>query len=65
MSQHEFERKASREEAEEAVRTLLRWVGEDPQREGLLDTPGRVVRAYEDWYSGYEEDPADYLRRTF
>ncbi|MGA7297009.1 MAG: GTP cyclohydrolase I FolE [Rhodanobacteraceae bacterium] len=65
MSQHEFERKASREEAEEAVRTLLRWVGEDPQREGLLDTPARVVRAYEDWYSGYEEDPADYLRRTF
>ncbi len=65
MSQHEFERSASREEAEEAVRTLLRWVGEDPKREGLLDTPARVVRAYEDWCSGYQEDPADYLRRTF
>lgn len=65
MSQPEFERKATREEAEEAVRTLLRWVGEDTEREGLVDTPARVVRAYEDWYSGYEEDPADYLRRTF
>lgn len=53
------------EEAEQAVRTLLRWSGDDPQREGLLDTPGRVVRAYRDWFSGYLIDPADYLRRTF
>lgn len=54
-----------REQAEDAVRTLLRWSGEDPQREGLLDTPGRVVRAYEDWFSGYALDPDDYLARTF
>jgi GTP cyclohydrolase IA len=55
----------SREEAEEAVRTLLRWVGENPEREGLLSTPGRVVRAYEDWCSGYRDDPMEFLRRTF
>jgi GTP cyclohydrolase I len=55
----------SREAAEEAVRTLLRWAGEDPKREGLLETPQRVVNAYRDWFSGYEIDPADYLRRTF
>ena len=55
----------SREAAEEAVRTLLRWAGEDPEREGLLETPQRVVNAYRDWFSGYEIDPADYLRRTF
>ena len=52
-------------DAEAAVRTLLRWAGEDPAREGLLDTPGRVARAYRDWFSGYALDPADYLRRTF
>ncbi|MFA5683938.1 MAG: GTP cyclohydrolase I FolE [Lysobacteraceae bacterium] len=55
----------SREQAEEAVRTLLRWAGEDVGREGLLDTPRRVVDAYGDWFSGYAEDPAEYLRRTF
>jgi len=55
----------SREQAEEAVRILLRWSGEDPQREGLLDTPRRVVKAYRDWFSGYGEDPHDYLSRTF
>ena len=55
----------TREQAEEAVRTLLRWAGEDPAREGLLDTPKRVVKAYRDWFSGYESDPGDYLRRTF
>src|SRR3569833_1182578 len=55
----------SREDAEEAVRTLLRWAGDDPQREGLLETPKRVVNAYKDWFSGYENDPAEYLRRTF
>jgi GTP cyclohydrolase I len=54
-----------RDTAEEAVRTLLRWAGEDPQREGLLDTPQRVVDAYTDWFSGYAIDPRDYLRRTF
>jgi len=57
--------KVSREQAEEAVRTLLQWAGDDPTREGLLDTPKRVVNAYRDWFSGYEIDPADYLRRTF
>lgn len=55
----------SREEAEDAIRTLLRWAGDDPSREGLLDTPMRVVKAYEDWFSGYREDPEDYLKRTF
>jgi GTP cyclohydrolase I len=55
----------SRAMAEEAVRTLLRWAGDDPTREGLLDTPKRVVNAYRDWFSGYEIDPAEYLRRTF
>ena len=52
-------------QAEEAVRTLLRWAGEDPDREGLLDTPKRVAKAYGDWYSGYRIDPDDYLTRTF
>ena len=55
----------SRDTAEEAVRTLLRWAGEDPQREGLIDTPQRVVDAYTDWFSGYTVEPRDYLRRTF
>src|SRR6186713_2920578 len=55
----------SHAEAEDAVRTLLRWAGEDPAREGLLETPKRVVRAYRDWFSGYEQDPRDYLARTF
>ena len=58
-------RKPSREQAEEAVRTLLRWSGDDPAREGLLDTPRRVVDAYGDWFSGYAEDPRAYLERTF
>ena len=55
----------TREQAEEAVRTLLRWAGDDPAREGLLDTPKRVVKAYRDWFSGYESDPGEFLRRTF
>lgn len=55
----------SQAQAEDAVRTLLRWAGDDPTREGLLDTPARVVRAYQDWFSGYLSDPSDYLRRTF
>ena len=57
--------KPTREQAEAAVRTLLRWAGDDPSREGLLDTPKRVAKAYRDWFSGYGEDPADYLKRTF
>jgi GTP cyclohydrolase I len=52
-------------EAEEAVRTLLRWAGDDPDREGLLDTPARVTRAYRQWFRGYEEDPVAMLQRTF
>jgi len=55
----------SRVQAEEAVRTLLLWAGEDPAREGLADTPERVARAYEDWFGGYKVDPVRYLKRTF
>lgn len=55
----------SRSEAEAAVRTLIEWAGDDPDREGLLDTPGRVVRAYEELFSGYGSDPREYLERTF
>jgi GTP cyclohydrolase IA len=55
----------TRDEAEEAVRTLLRWACDDPEREGLLDTPGRVVRAYEEWFEGYHADPVQLLERTF
>ena len=55
----------SRRAAESAVRTLLRWAGENPAREGLRDTPKRVVDAYQDWFSGYSIDPGEYLRRTF
>jgi GTP cyclohydrolase IA len=57
--------KPTREEAEKAIRTMLLWAGDDPTREGLLDTPARVVRAFEDWFSGYNEDPEEYMRRTF
>jgi GTP cyclohydrolase IA len=55
----------SRAEAEAAVRTLIRWTGDDPDREGLRATPSRVVRAYEEWFSGYKDEPRDYLKRTF
>jgi GTP cyclohydrolase IA len=55
----------SRAEAEDAVRTLIRWAGDEPAREGLRATPGRVVRAYEEWFSGYNDDPREYLKRTF
>lgn len=57
--------KPSQHEAEEAVRTLLRWIGDDPEREGLLDTPKRVVKAYGELFAGYEEDAEDHLGRTF
>ena len=66
VSQHDDTRNGvPRAQAEDAVRTLLRWAGEDPSREGLLDTPKRVVNAYTEWYSGYELDPDEYLERTF
>ncbi len=55
----------SRKEAEEAVRTLIAWAGDDPQREGLADTPSRVVEAYEEFFAGYDADPFDVLSRTF
>ncbi len=55
----------TRDQAQEAVRTLLRWAGDDPEREGLLGTPDRVVRAYEEWFAGYFEDPVEILKRTF
>ena len=55
----------TREEAEQAVRVLLRWAGDDPEREGLLDTPKRVARAYEEYFVGYGQDPYAILRRTF
>jgi len=57
--------KPSRAEAEEAVRTLIAWAGDDPTREGLIDTPNRVVRAYEEFFAGYTEDPEEVLSRTF
>jgi GTP cyclohydrolase I len=59
------EPRPSREEAERAIRTLLLWAGDDPAREGLRDTPARVARAYEDWFSGYNVDPEEFLLRTF
>lgn len=58
-------KRPSREEAEAAVRTLLAWTGDDPDREGLLDTPRRVVEAYEDYFAGYAQDPIKILGRTF
>ena len=58
-------RKPSRKKTEEAIHTLLLWAGEDPRREGLIDTPKRVARAYEDWFSGYKDYPVNFLERTF
>ncbi|MBY0423851.1 MAG: GTP cyclohydrolase I FolE [Parvularculaceae bacterium] len=55
----------TRAEAEAAVRTLIRWAGDDPTREGLLDTPKRVAKAYEEWFAGYDLDPESVLARTF
>ena len=55
----------SRAEAEAAVRTLIRWAGDDPTREGLIDTPRRVAKAYREWFGGYDEDPEAILARTF
>lgn len=59
------ENRPSQAEAEKAVQTLLRWAGDDPTREGLLDTPSRVVKAYGQWFKGYTEDPTEMLKRTF
>lgn len=57
--------KPTREEAEQAVRTLIRWAGDDPLREGLEDTPSRVVRSYGEFFAGYDQDPAEMLRTSF
>ena len=61
----EIVRAVTREAAEAAVKTLLQWAGDDPDREGLRETPKRVVDAYRDWFSGYSSDPGEYMRRTF
>lgn len=58
-------KKPTQAEAEAAVRTLIEWAGDDPSREGLLDTPARVARSYSELFAGYETDPRDYLERTF
>src|SRR5215470_13361450 len=58
-------RRPTRQEAEDAVRTLIRWAGDDPEREGLLGTPDRVARAYREFFRGYATDPARILKRTF
>jgi len=57
--------KPSRAEVEEAVRTIIRWTGEDPERDGLIETPARVARAFEEFFSGYQENPAEILEKTF
>ena len=58
-------KKISDQEAEEAIETLIKWIGEDPKREGLKSTPKRVVRAFKEYFQGYKEDPASYLKKTF
>ena len=63
MSHHA--NKPTREEAMAAVKTLLRWAGDNPEREGLIDTPKRVINAYEEFFAGYEQDPEHILSRTF
>ena len=61
----EKNQKISDQKAEEAIRTIIQWIGEDPEREGLKSTPKRVVRAYKEYFLGYTEDPAKYLTKTF
>jgi GTP cyclohydrolase I len=63
--QFQIQARPTRDEAEEAVRTLIRWAGDDPDREGLLDTPRRVVKSYDEFFAGYLEDPREILSRTF
>ena len=60
-----YQNKVSREEAENAVKTLIMWAGDDPKREGLIDTPKRVIKAYEEFFAGYKESAKDYLSKTF
>ena len=61
----ERNQKPSREEAEEAVRTLIAWAGDDPTREGLIETPKRVVKSYEEFYEGYDKNPKEILSKVF
>ena len=63
--QRSLEKSVSREEAENAVKTLIKWAGDDPSREGLRETPKRVVKAFDEFFSGYTESPDDYLSKTF
>ena len=61
----EENQKISDQKAEEAIRTIIQWIGEDPEREGLKSTPQRVIRAFKEYFQGYKEDPANYLKKTF
>ena len=61
----EENKKISDQKAEEAIRTIIQWIGEDPEREGLKSTPKRVIRAFKEYFQGYKEDPANYLKKTF
>jgi len=61
----EENQKISDQKAEEAIRTLIQWIGEDPEREGLRSTPKRVIRAFKEYFQGYKEDPSNYLKKTF
>jgi len=61
----EENQKISDQKAEEAIRTIIQWIGEDPEREGLKSTPKRVIRAFKEYFQGYKEDPASYLKKTF
>tara|TARA_B100000749_G_scaffold171938_1_gene132517 strand:- start:1720 stop:2331 length:612 start_codon:yes stop_codon:yes gene_type:complete len=61
----EQKRKISDEKVEEAIRTIIQWIGEDPKREGLKSTPQRVVKAFKEYFKGYNEDPAEHLTKTF
>ena len=61
----EKKQQISDEKAEEAIKTIIQWIGEDPSREGLLSTPKRVVKAFKEYFKGYSEDPAKYLTKTF
>ena len=61
----EIKNSPSRQDAEAAVKTLIEWAGDDPNREGLIDTPKRVAKAYEDWFSGYDVEPNEFMQRTF
>ena len=61
----EKNQKISDKKAEAAIKTIIQWIGEDPEREGLKSTPKRVIRAFKEYFQGYKEDPANYLKKTF